>query len=386
MDPATTIILVTFMMLLNGGLLGLMHSDLPESLRPSAASWRIGTLLVAAGSILLAVQRSFPAGFILPLGNLFLTLGIMGYWRALRQFDNRPDRLWMLLPPIVTVLGVWWFAAVTPSLSARSALISIVWAVMMLGCIVTLKRFAASESSTSRKTLMGIFFVMMVFMLARCGYFLTVHLADKTVLDTGNWMNMVTPVILAVLPVTGTTAYLLLCSDLIRRQWEHAASTDALTGLANRRTLARVASEKLSHARQSGAGFAIAIIDIDHFKSINDRFGHDVGDAALKFVATTISMARPNGAFLCRQGGEEFVALLAVNSEQRALVDGEQLRAALHAHAFPAPGGNMTITVSIGLALLRAGEMSLDDALRRADQALYQAKSGGRDRVVFAAS
>jgi len=86
------------MTLLNGALLGLMHSALPPAMQPSAESWRIGSLLAAAGLVLIAVQNYFPIGFILPLGNFCVVLGLTGYWRSIRQFYGQTDRYWMLFP------------------------------------------------------------------------------------------------------------------------------------------------------------------------------------------------------------------------------------------------------------------------------------------------
>jgi len=204
---------------------------------------------------------------------------------------------------------------------------------------------------------------------------------------------------LAILPVTGTTAFLLMCSERIRRDWELAASTDALTGLANRRTLASSAPKLMAQTRKTGAGFAVAIIDIDYIKSINDRFGHDIGDAALKHVADVLQSACPIGAQLCRQGGEKFVALLSgqtdalqteprkpnTNGSEHAFQkNGQKLLNALREREFVTQEARIKITASIGLAILRENESSLDDLLRRADQALYAAKSGGRDRLVLA--
>src|SRR6202008_4261104 len=108
MEPKTVFIIATLMMLANGGVLGLMHGDLPHAMRPSAVSWRIATLLHAGGSILFVVQDALPAGFVLPLSNGLVMLGFTGYWRALRQFYGVPDSPWLLLPAAIGIGGVYW--------------------------------------------------------------------------------------------------------------------------------------------------------------------------------------------------------------------------------------------------------------------------------------
>jgi len=177
-------------------------------------------------------------------------------------------------------------------------------------------------------------------------------------------MNMATPLVAAILPVIGTTAFLLMCSERIRRQWEHAASTDALTGLANRRTLTRIGSERLRRALADGRAFALAVVDVDHFKSINDRFGHDVGDIALRHVADTLAGHASPGTVPGRQGGEEFVVLLDADPAE-ATREAERLREAIRNAVFQAGDQRLAITVSIGVTAATAADRHLDDLLRR---------------------
>lgn len=385
MDPLTVFVIATLMMLLNGGVLGLIHRDLPTELQASAISWRVGTLLQAGGCILLAVQAHLPAGFILPLANGLLMLGITGYWRALRQFFGRRDHLAMLLPMLLGTVGIWWFAGVQPDLSARVWIASISWTILLVGCARELLRSGRSDPSRSRVVLGAICIAVALFMVCRGVYFALAPDPGSSVLDFGQLINAITPLLVTVLPVIGTTTFLLLCSDRIRRQWEHAASTDYLTGLANRRTLARKGAEYLQQARSEGSNLAVAVIDIDHFKRINDELGHDVGDQALQHVARQLVDGLADAGLPSRQGGEEFALLLKDNNAEQALARCQALCARLRQHPFqPAAGPARCITVSIGLALLHAQDRNLDDVLRRADQALYRAKSNGRDRVELA--
>ena len=385
MDPLTALLLAVLMMLLNGGVLGLMHRDLPASLRPSATSWRIATLLQAGGCVLLAVQRQLPLALVLPLANGMLILGITGYWRALRQFYGYADSPWLLLPTLVGTLGIFWFAAVTPDLGARVIVASATWCVLLVGAALTLRQAGLGDQAMSRRVLAWIFGVVALFMVVRI---LQTALSDQQsqhLLDNRNWMNVATPIVAAIMPVIGTTAFLLMCSQRITRQWEIAASTDYLTGLANRRTLTTAGEIRLEAVRTTSARLAVAVIDIDHFKAINDRHGHDIGDEALKHVAALIDRACRDRGQCGRQGGEEFVALLDNVDAAAASATAEQLRASVQTAPFQFVGGELPITISIGVALAHSGDRRLDDLLRRADQALYRAKAGGRNRVELAA-
>ncbi|WP_221046938.1 GGDEF domain-containing protein [Methylogaea oryzae] len=382
MDPTTAFVIATLMMLANGGVLGLVHRDLHAALQPAAASWRIATLLIAGGCVLFSVQQHLPQPFVLPLANGMTTLGFCGYWRALRQFYGYPDIPWLLLPPVAVAAGLYWFTAVQADFIARVLLVSAAWAVIMLGCMLTLRAPAHGDTAVSRPVMAGIILIVMAFIILRAGYFLSVGGGPHaSVLNAGNWMNAVTPMIAAVLPVIGTTAFLLMCSERIRRQWERAASTDYLTGLANRRTLAGIGESRFAAAREAGDGLAVAVVDIDHFKSINDRYGHEVGDSALKHVAARLQAACRGKELPARQGGEEFVVLFERVGLAQALAAGERLRRAVESEPFATEGQLLRLTVSIGVAALDPRDGSFDDMLRRADDALYAAKAGGRNRV-----
>lgn len=384
MDAFTALLVAVLMMLLNGGVLGLMHRDLPAALQPAAVSWRIGTLMQAMGCVLLASQAWMPLGLVLPLANGLLMLGVTAYWRALRQFYGVADSAALLLPAALGTVGVYWFAAVSPDLSSRVVVASAAWFVLLVGCVQTLRKYGQGERAMSRQVLAWIFGMVALFMLARMLHY-GLRSQVQSMLDNRDWMNLATPMIAAIMPVIGTTAFLLLCSQRLTRQWERAASTDYLTGLPNRRTLAAAGEAMILSAGERRDRLAVAVIDIDHFKSINDRFGHDVGDAALKHVAARIDVACRGSGVCGRQGGEEFVALFDHVDAAQAMAAAERLRERVQSDRFHADGVELTITVSVGVARLHVDDRRLDDALRRADQALYLAKAGGRNRVQLAA-
>lgn len=226
-------------------------------------------------------------------------------------------------------------------------------------------------------------FMIAGFMVARAAYFGAMARPGLTVLDPSHWINTATPLVLAALPVVGTTAFLLMCSERIRRQWELAAATDYLTGLPNRRTIMGTGEARFNAARRSGAGFAVAVLDIDHFKAVNDRFGHDTGDAALQHIAGILTRECRGPNMAGRQGGEEFVALFEDASGSQASLAAERLRRAVEAAEFLADGAPVKLSVSIGVGVIGAQDAQFADLLRRADQALLAAKACGRNRVVL---
>ncbi len=155
--------------------------------------------------------------------------------------------------------------------------------------------------------------------------------------------------------------------------------TDALTGIANRRHLDERLMEEMERVQQKQRSFSILIADLDHFKEVNDRFGHAAGDEALKSVAGIIRRHIRASDFVARYGGEEFVVLMPDTDHQDAVMLAERLREAVSGQRIEAIGESITISLGVTTTL---GAMPLKSFVRQADDALYQAKRAGRDRVV----
>ncbi|WP_420143128.1 diguanylate cyclase [Sphingobium sp.] len=167
---------------------------------------------------------------------------------------------------------------------------------------------------------------------------------------------------------------------------ELLSHVDGLTGVANRRRFDEMLRRELARVRRQGGTMALIMVDIDHFKLLNDHHGHLVGDARLQEVAATLmTCARRGGDLVARYGGEEFAVLLPGADVGEAAVVAERMRAAVEAQGLvsPAPGG--VVTVSIGLAQADPDGEEAQSLIDRADRALYEAKHGGRNRVGMAA-
>jgi diguanylate cyclase len=158
------------------------------------------------------------------------------------------------------------------------------------------------------------------------------------------------------------------------------ALIDPLTGLPNRAAWSERLEHEIKQWQQHGNTLSLAMLDLDHFKRINDNYGHLAGDKVLKIIATVLRKRLRGSDFIARFGGEEFVLLLPATPPAVGAKLLETLRAAIEACPFHFKGERVTITLSMGLATFRAGEHS-DLVLKRADQALYRAKNAGRNRV-----
>ena len=164
------------------------------------------------------------------------------------------------------------------------------------------------------------------------------------------------------------------------------ATHDPLTGLPNRRHFLERTDAELARARQAGRPLAVAILDLDRFKAINDRHGHARGDDVLRHFAVLLKAAAGDTSVAARLGGEEFAWLLPETDPDTAHARCEALRVAVRDLMRAAPHSDEAVTVSIGLAAFDAARDDRLGLLQRADQALYEAKRGGRDRTVFARS
>jgi diguanylate cyclase (GGDEF)-like protein len=160
---------------------------------------------------------------------------------------------------------------------------------------------------------------------------------------------------------------------------QQRSTTDPLTGLANRRTFEDRLAAEVERAHRTGSPLSVAIIDLDHFKAVNDRYGHGVGDEVLTEVARCLAAACRSDDLVARLGGEEFAVILP-SPAAVAMTGIERLRAAIRAGAYP---DGLEVTASAGCASIRDQETDPSQLLRRADVALYRAKADGRDRAVI---
>lgn len=175
----------------------------------------------------------------------------------------------------------------------------------------------------------------------------------------------------------------------VSAELDRLARTDALTGIANRRAFFDVLGVEFRRSRRYGRHLSVLMLDLDHFKAVNDRWGHPFGDHVLRELARLVAANVRESDILGRYGGEEFALALPETAEAAALGVGEKLRAAVEEHEFrtedtpPVDEPPVRITISIGVASLPVEEEQDEvELIGRADQALYEAKRTGRNRVV----
>ncbi len=211
---------------------------------------------------------------------------------------------------------------------------------------------------------------------------MSLHLMGHGSMGNAAWISVLVPVPLALV-FGGSSVVLVIALDQAWSQVNELAMVDSLTGLSNRRRFIPAAEREIELARRHHQPLALLLLDVDHFKAINDTHGHQAGDLVLVEVGKRCRETLRTTDLLARWGGEEFIVLLPNTPQIRAQQLAERVREAVSASAQLVLGDqSVQVTVSVGVAGTAPGPaVSLETLIQRADEALYRAKHAGRDQV-----
>jgi diguanylate cyclase (GGDEF)-like protein len=367
---------------LSGILAGLMslvlfalRRNYPASIR-GLGQWAWALLLFFAAGLLAAKRDALPALITINVASAMLWAGCYVCYAGSRMFFDRPvrHRPWLAVMVLLMAAQIW-FTQVEPDYRVRMVLTT-----GLIGCISALHgRLILRQPSLSLARGMAVL-VMAALTVLQAARLTTAFNSQAQADFYGDdpWHTIyLTGLSLSVLLFA--ISMVLMASDRLRAELEHLASRDSLTDALTRRHITTACHAELERCRRNGRQMALLIMDLDHFKAINDTHGHQTGDAVLVwFVNRVRSVLRPADQ-LGRFGGEEFVALLPEVSRQEACVVAERIRAIAQLDA-PVAG----CSVSIGIAVSHGPDDSVDLLLARADTALYLAKANGRNRSELA--
>jgi diguanylate cyclase (GGDEF)-like protein len=357
-------------------LLGLMLLFFGFQERMAALKWWGSAYLLGAGSVALWTLGGARFGdlFLLALNAVgFITCGMV--WNASRLFHGRKPNF----PGLVLGALVWIATVMTLSPGATALRLTIGAGIVAVYAALTATELWAERRRTLRKNwpsvavpLLHGFVLMLPILLGDL-----LHPHDQP-FDGSIWVTMFA--VELVLYAVGTVFLIfMLVSERAVTVHKTAASVDPLTGMFNRRGFAEACARVIEREANGGRPVTALIFDIDHFKSINDRFGHPAGDEILKLFSAVVVNNLRISDLSGRIGGEEFAALLPCPLEEGVIV-AERVREAFEASGIACDEGPVDTTVSIGVAGGPAGT-ELEVLLAAADTALYQAKRSGRNRV-----
>ena len=336
----------------------------------------------AAGWATLAAHHYLsPAQLLLGGNALNLLAQAMGVL-ALRMLLNQPLR-WRLLVGIVVVgwLGEAWFGQIQPDYRNR-----VLWGSLALALDIWLSVEALLGSSwlhrsRARNILLLILGLALALLAWRNGQlWLGQHQPDR--INMPSPTNLFYVMFSGLQPLFASIGFLLLYNEILQRELHQLARLDPLTGVGNRLAINEALARLLQQTGDSRADLGVLMIDADHFKGVNDRFGHAGGDVVLQALVSNIRGCLRQSDVIGRIGGEEFVLLLPQTSLGAAMALGERVRRTLEASPLAIDGEAVQLTVSVGVAV--AGPTVRDGAklLQCADRALYAAKRAGRNRVM----
>lgn len=359
--------------------------------RRAAAHWAGYAALSACSFLLLvAALRSSDlpqAEALRAIGNLGAILGTILLQRGIWIFIGRdtPFRLHATLGALA--LGVA-YLGLTPSagglrVGVNSAIVAFLYLSMAWNVVRHMRRTQAIGWSLLMGTPLVLGALGHGMRGLRAALFpgsVTAEMAADSALNVGS--SMLYMVLAMAFHATLMALVLTRLVSELRRRSRH----DSLTGLLNRRAMEEALAEQIQTSRISGEPFTVLMLDLDHFKSINDGFGHAVGDLALKHAATSLRRAMRAADRLARFGGEEFLVLLPSTRLSDGLELGERVRGDLAGAPLLHAGIKIPLSASIGVAEWAGRPEDITRLLVRADLALYRAKQQGRDRVVTASN
>lgn len=353
-----------------------------EHKSPALRWWGWGLVVYAAGLLATILAMWLPRAFALTLGNSLITLApVLCAMGALAhtRYDLPRIPVDIAVLATVAVLAFGNFAGVNAGMVNLVAPTPVAVAFLSIAAWKVWRQGPADAKTASRFLALCIFLAVATFVLR---VFVMSYASD------GTWdrerIDLTISFFAIAQMVNGVASTLSLVwidVRLMQADIARVAHTDFLTGLPSRRSILLRFREEVARAERGGGRFALVVLDIDRFKQVNDRHGHNAGDALLKEVARALDAAKRAHDVLGRIGGEEFVVIMPQQTAEGALEAAQRFREAVGRAAVVTAGTTLRATISGGLAVYPEDGEDWDHVFAVADRRLYEAKRGGRDRI-----
>ena len=348
--------------------------------RDGLGQWTTALVVQGTAWVLIVWRDHLTELAAISAANALLAFGWSMQMSGLLEFHKRPTPRWLMYGPVL----IAFLSFVIYLREPREQLImsGLSFGLLQFVTGAALLHFRLAAEQRTRWLLAGSFFVLS-FGLLWLGF--TAWFEPEIILPTSGTSLTPGPALLACYAVTiaSSFAFILMHKERADRETYELATTDPLTGVYNRRTFKELAEPQLSRSRRAHMPVSLLMLDLDHFKRINDTYGHLGGDDILKAFAEVIRNLLRKEDLLARYGGEEFVVLLPGSDQEAAAALADRIRDQVSARPMDANGHRARVTVSIGAASEGGDTLpSLEAMLGRADEALYQAKREGRNRTV----
>jgi diguanylate cyclase (GGDEF)-like protein len=352
--------------------------------RRVAAHWLFATLALSLGLALVVQRGAWPVVVTYVLANALIILACVAYRRGAQVFLRLPrtdrENTALVALDVMLMSGFVW-APAQVSLLVVGASVPIAWT-LWRSASELYRGMRAEASLRVARAVAGPFAVLgLVFSLRAVLGLIRPEIAARPFDEANAFNTMVVMAFMLIGLVINMVLAMMVVARMVLRL-QHLSRRDSLTGLLNRRAFLPLLGRQAGRLRRYGETYALLMIDIDHFKAINDTHGHAAGDAALVALATLLREAARGVDHLARLGGEEFCILLPHTDLDGAVKLGARVRESVRRAEWPRIGN--ALTVSVGVAVAEFSAETAAAVLERADKALYRAKADGRDRVVLA--
>lgn len=359
--------------------LGLRVAQRSLQNRPEIRRWTWGCWVMLGGLLALSARGQVPLLLSVLLGNGLICLAFALYAQAIAMLLGRAaSRWWLQVQPLIWLVLLWMLSW-SPHL--RSAVASLIYAALLAPSAWLILRHGWQAERSLR--IVGLAFcVALLAMLLRAGHAWAAPGDYRELLQPSLGQTLSFLVSFVVLLGAGF-GFVLAVFERVALQLQVMATQDGLTGCSNRNTTDALLAHELQRARRSRSPLAFVLMDLDHFKLVNDQHGHAAGDAVLKAFANAVRRRLRGSDVFGRVGGEEFGLVLPGTDADGAKGLVEAIRQEVEALAVPVgQAQTVKITVSAGVAVAQADSNQTGDRLYgQADQSLYEAKRGGRNRV-----
>ncbi|WP_341248541.1 GGDEF domain-containing protein [Cupriavidus pauculus] len=388
MHLAQQTILVVMMVVFSSTLV--MAAGLVLALRASDAGrlWATGHVVASGAGLVVAAGAADGSLQLAALGAGFYLIGRLTIYRGVRAYYGLPDRAALLRGiGIVAFVLVVLMAGVSDGRLLVHGVAYGMLAMISFATIVTMLGSKRGRTSIGGPLVLASHLVLLGSQVAALSY----GAAFKGIAITPFFLqtsSSIWPLAPMVAVLLGLFGFSLMAMEQIIAQNENGARLDALTGLLNRGALDMTAVAMVARWQRDGDALSCLVIDVDHFKLVNDRHGHHAGDSVLREIATALDNSRRASDIAARYGGEEFCILCPHTDEHQATALANRILRKVRAIQLPGGGGHAS--VSIGIAQLHGGPPSREGLWRNlfadADRALYLAKQRGRDQFVLGSS
>ncbi|WP_333875217.1 GGDEF domain-containing protein [Methylobacter sp.] len=385
LDSRTMLVMMSALILLFSGLLTLagLHAGNTRGVQ----HWAIGGLCIGLGLGFSYFQQELPGStWVLVIGSTLAAAGMGLQFNGIQAFKTGLCNRYIpwSLAGLVFIQSVW-FVALHPDIHARVVSNSFVFALCNAACARALFIRIEQPLRTAYWFTGASFAVVAVTLLLR-GIIVYLAPANSYGLYLQIPINPASFFIGSMAQMCLAFGFVLMLNYRLSADLQKLALSDALTGALNRRSLEQEAARLSARCTRTGDALAIMMIDVDHFKSINDRYGHPVGDEVLRRLATVAQKTIRIDDYFARYGGEEFCILLPSTIEKDAWILADRLRQSYAALVMEFGGETLHSTISIGVSDSIYAGVEFDSLVAAADLAMYRAKQEGRNRVVMHSS